>query len=91
MDERDQWRRLSLTLIVQGKAVTLGDCRQSGKGARDLVSDLQCASLVVFGVDPGSEGELCDEDLCRLSKKDWSLCTDHLHKGDGAFKYAHTL
>lgn len=47
------------------------------------VSDLQCASLVVLGVDPRSEGELCDEDLSRLGKQDWSLCTDHLHIRDG--------
>lgn len=82
MDEGDQWQHLSLTFIVKGKAVTLGDSRQSGKGATNLEADLQCASLVVFSVDPGSEGELCDEDLCCLSKKDWCLCTDHLHRGE---------
>lgn len=49
----------------------------------DQVTDLQCASLVVLGVDPGSECELCDEDLSCLGKQDWSLCTDHLHTGDG--------
>lgn len=91
MDEGDQWQHLSLTFIVKGKAVTLGDSRQSGKGVTNLEADLQRASLVVFSVDPGSEGELCDEDLCCLSKKDWCLCTDHLHRGDGVFKYTHTL
>lgn len=43
---------------------------------------LQRAPLVVLGVDPCSEGELCDEDLSRFGKQDRSLRTDHLHRGD---------
>lgn len=65
-----------------GKAATLGECHQNGKGVTDLASDLQCASLVVLSVYPRSEGELCDEDLSCLSKKNWCLCTDHLQKGE---------
>lgn len=54
------------------------------------VSDLQRASLVVLGVDPCSEGELCDEDLSCLGKQDRSLSTDHLHRERWSYTWLNT-
>ena len=42
---------------------------------------LQGASLVVLGVDPGSQSELRDEDLGCLGEQHRSLSADHLDTG----------
>lgn len=85
-DHKDPWGKLGFYFYCKGNnGATLGDFLKwkSGKGVRNSVSDLQCTSLVVFSMDPCSEGELCDEDLSCFSKQNRCLCTDHLHKGDG--------
>lgn len=41
---------------------------------------LQRAPLVVLGVDPRPQGELCDEDLGRLGEQHRGLGADHLHR-----------
>lgn len=42
------------------------------------VGSLQCAALVLFCVDPGTHGELRDEDVAALGKQDGSFGRDHL-------------
>lgn len=47
-------------------------------GGRSRVLYLKRAPLVVLGVDPRPQGELCDEDLSRLGEQHRSLGADHL-------------
>jgi hypothetical protein len=48
---------------------------------RRNVGPLQGTALVLFGVDPGTHSELCDEDVAALCKQDGRLSGDHLDLG----------
>jgi hypothetical protein len=56
------------------KHVRLGQRRRN-------VGPLEGATLVLFGVDPGAHGELCDEDVAALREQDGRLRRDHLDLG----------
>lgn len=47
------------------------------------VGPLQCASLVIFSVDPCAHCELGDEDVAAFGKEDRSFSADHLDLGIG--------
>ena len=51
-----------------------------GEGSSNITA-LKCPSFVVLGVDPGTHGQLGDEDVATFGKEDGRFCRDHLDLG----------